>query len=435
MRRAASVAGVLILSTLPYATATAPADAATSTSQTCPDTASALPAVAASAAVPWAQTRLDLSRVWPLTRGDGVKVAVIDTGVDAGVPQLSGHVDAGADVIGTAGVGTLDCHGHGTAVAGIIAAQPAAGTGFAGVAPGARIIPVRQSIGDSDGTAGTLALAIRRAADLGSGVINTSLVSLTSTPELRAAVEYAQGRGAVIVAAAGNQQQSGDPRTYPAAYPGVIAVAATGPDDAVAQFSETGDYVAVAAPGVQVASLARGPGDVLVDGTSFAAPFVSGVVALVRAYHPGLSPEQVRHRIEVTADHPAGALPGAALGWGIVNPYSAVTAVLPEEGKAAKTAVVSPGSAPAGAFARRPAAISAGAAGFAAAAGGIVLAVWAAAAAGRKARRASGDEGEGGERISATAEPRRPGRPGRRRPPRDQRPARDGRTKELLVRR
>jgi subtilisin family serine protease len=150
---------------------------------------------------------------------------------------------------------------------------------------------------------------------------------------LDAAVAYAESRNALIVAAAANDAQSGNPRTYPASIPTVLAVGAVGPDDQRSAFSESGSFVDVAAPGSDVVGIGpRGPGQLTGSGTSYATAFVSGVAALLRAYRPGLTVAQVRHRIEVTADHPAGIVPNAQVGWGVVDPYAAVTAELPEEG-------------------------------------------------------------------------------------------------------
>src|SRR5262249_5702139 len=134
--------------------------------------------------------------------------------------------------------------------------------------------------------------------------------------------------------AAGNNAQAGDPPQYPAAYPGVLSVGAIAPDGTRAEFSQrTG--VSVVAPGKGLVGLRAGDrsnGLVGNDGTSFAAPFVAGVAALVMAYHPRLSADQVLRRIQATADHPAGPLPDRQFGWGVVNPLAAVTTILPEEG-------------------------------------------------------------------------------------------------------
>jgi membrane-anchored mycosin MYCP len=290
--------------------------------------------------VPWTDQRLEPERAWSLTKGQGVIVAVVDTGVDASVPQLVGRVLPGVDVVNGTGTANTDCLGHGTFVAGIIAAAPAAGTGVVGIAPGVTILPIRQANDRNDGTAETLAKSIVAAVNGGARVINISATSFLPNEDLRAAVNFAEGRDVVLVASASNEAQQGNPTPYPAAYPGVIAVGAVGREEQRSNFSEVGDYLDLTAPGVDIVSLSRGGRGHLMDsGTSYAAPFVSGVAALVRAYHPKLTAAQVKRRLELTADHPASTLPDPQMGWGVVNPYAAVTAVLPEEAGAHAAAV------------------------------------------------------------------------------------------------
>jgi type VII secretion-associated serine protease mycosin len=337
----------------------------------------------ASAALPqrsWAQDRLAVERVYPLTRGEGQQIAVVDSGVDGNHPQLRGHVSAGVDVLTGAHRADTDCVGHGTFVAGIIAAQPAPGVGFVGVAPGAVIVPIRET-NSTDVTGANLALAIQTASQLpGIRAINVSTTTAVDDPRVRVAVGAAQAADVVVVAAAGNDAQAGDPAKYPAAYPGVLSVGAIDSSGQRSQFSETVG-VSVVAPGQDLISTAAG-GTGLVSakgGTSFAAPYVTGVVALVRAYHPRLTAAQVIHRIQVTADHPPGPLPDPQYGWGVVDPYAAVTAVLPEEGAAAfsappATPLPPPAQTPAGGSSTRLAAVVALAA-LAIAGVGAVLAV------------------------------------------------------------
>jgi type VII secretion-associated serine protease mycosin len=325
IRPSVRVAAVLLTLTGTFLAAPFPADA---TAVAC-----TLPPTKLITDVPWAQQRLGFDRAWPITRGGGVSVAVVDTGVDGRQPFLAGHVLPGADVINGGGAADTDCLGHGTFVAGLIVGQPRPGVGFSGVAPDAVIFPVRQTNTGTDGTAQTLADGIRAAVDAGANVINVSITVGASSPALADAVQYALARNVVIVAAAGNDAQAGDPAQFPAAYPGVIAVGAVDSGGRRASFSETASDVSVVAPGVDLIGPGAG-GDGMVagqQGTSFAAPFVSGVAALVRAAHPELTAAQVKHRIEATADHPAAAVPDPQLGYGVVNPYNAVAEVLPEE--------------------------------------------------------------------------------------------------------
>jgi membrane-anchored mycosin MYCP len=290
------------------------------------------PSVEIERSVPWAQQRLSPERVWPMTRGAGVTVAVIDTGVDASAPQLRGRVFPGVDVVNGGGRADDDCFGHGTFVAGIIGADKQRGTGLAGVAPEVRILPIRQANSSSDGTALGMARGIVDAVDGGADVINISASSFFPSKALQDAVDYATANDTLIVTAASNEAEAGNPKAYPAAYPQVIAVGAIGRDGKRTDFSETGDFLSVVAPGQDIAGLSRkGSGHVQDSGTSYAAPFVAGVAALVRAYHPDLSAAQVKRRLELTADHPGTTLPDPAMGWGVVNPYAAVTTDLPEE--------------------------------------------------------------------------------------------------------
>jgi membrane-anchored mycosin MYCP len=282
--------------------------------------------------VPWTNQRLALPRVWELTKGQGVLVGVIDTGVDRTVPQLAGHVLPGTDVVDGTGQADTDCFGHGTFVAGIIAAQPKPGTGVAGVAPGATILPIRQANSSSDGTSAGLAQSIRLAADMGAKVVNISASSFFPDPELRAAVQYASAKDVLLVASASNEAQSGNPTAYPAAYPEVLAVGAVDQDGRRSQFSEVGPFLDLVAPGVNIVSLSRAaPGHLSDNGTSYATPFVTATAALVRAAHPKLTAPQVKRRLELTADHSATGTPDPQVGWGVVNPYHAVSAVLPQE--------------------------------------------------------------------------------------------------------
>jgi type VII secretion-associated serine protease mycosin len=314
----------------------------------CPGTS----AVAAPGATPWAQQALGFASVWRLTRGAGVTVAVVDSGVDAN-PQFGDRVTIGPDLaLSPTGSSPdaapdADCVGHGTSVASIIAAAPVPGVSFSGVAPAADILSVK--ITNSDTFPGSVAAqAIVAAVDDGAQVVNLSLATV-STPALAAAVRFAQASNVVVVAAAGNDSPDGATGPfYPAAYPGVLSVGAVGPDGARAGFSDTLTPVSVTAPGVSVTAAYPGvfpraynPAS---NGTSFATAFVSGVAALVRAAHPGLDQAQVVARITATANGSAG--PGT--GHGLINPVQAVTAILP------------PGPATSAAGAGRPAGVPAG---------------------------------------------------------------------------
>jgi type VII secretion-associated serine protease mycosin len=249
-------------------------------------------------------------------------------------------------VINGGGTASTDCDGHGTFVAGIIAGRQLPGFGFSGVAPEATILPIRQANSTSDGTAKSLANGIVTAVKDHAQVINVSIVTAQPALELAQAVQYALAHDVVVVAAAGNDFAQGNATQYPAGFPGVLAVGAVDATGQRASFSETGADIGVVAPGTNLLGPGAG-GQGLVTaagGTSFATPFVAGVAALVRAYHPQLTAAQVIHRIEATAEHPPGPLPSGSLGWGEVNPYAAVTAVLP--GEQGRTAPATPGRVP-----------------------------------------------------------------------------------------
>ncbi|WP_051468349.1 type VII secretion-associated serine protease mycosin [Actinomadura oligospora] len=290
----------------------------------------------------WAQERLAFERVWPLTRGGGVTVAVVDSGADVHHPMLDGRV-ASPDFVDLTGTGRRDCDGHGTGVAALIAGRDMAGhrVPLSGVAPDAHLVIVKQQNADQDDQGGDrLPRSIRAAVDAGARVVNVS-VRVADTPELRQAVQYALAHDAVVVAAAGNTKKKNgdDGPAYPASYPGVLSVAALGRDGSRDENSNLGSRVDVAAPGKDVYTAWTGDGyNLQAGGTSFSAAFVSGVVTLVRARHPALTPQQVIHRVVATADGNVGT----ATGRGMVDPLQAVTAVLPEEtsgGPAAKPPV------------------------------------------------------------------------------------------------
>ncbi|MET9878426.1 type VII secretion-associated serine protease mycosin [Actinacidiphila glaucinigra] len=279
---------------------------------------------------PWSLQRIVLDQLWKDTQGLGVVVAVIDTGVDKGNRQLATAIKfgGGLDLIdGKKGDGTNDPVGHGTKVAGIIAARPAKDTGFVGIAPRASILAIRQNDNQGGGTVRTMVKAIRHAADQGAKVINISQDTATAMPPdsaLEQAVEYAKDRDALIVASAGNDGASGEVKlTYPASYDGVLAVGASDRDNARANFSQPGPFVGVAAPGVDMVSTVPFGGHCIDQGTSFSAPYVAGVAALIRAKHPDWTYRQVITQIEQTADR---GKPGRDdfVGWGVIDPVAAV---------------------------------------------------------------------------------------------------------------
>ena len=235
---------------------------------------------------------------WDLSTGSpAVTIAVIDTGVDLGHPDLSAKIVGGYDFV-NGDNSAQDDNGHGTHVAGIAAAITNNGTGVAGVSWGAHIMPIKVLNSAGNGTFADVAAGIAWAADHGAQVINLSLGGSSSSSVLQSAVDYAYGKGVVIVAAAGNSGINFV--LYPARYPNVIAVAATNSTNAHAGFSNFGPEVDLAAPGVFILSTLPGSYGYL-SGTSMSAPFVSGLAAILRGI-PGIgSPAAIAYDMESTA--------------------------------------------------------------------------------------------------------------------------------------
>ncbi|MEU2118225.1 type VII secretion-associated serine protease mycosin [Streptomyces sp. NPDC016459] len=290
----------------------------------------------------WGLEALHTTEAWRTTEGEGVTVAVLDTGVDAEHPDLEGSVLPGRDLIGFgASRGDRAWARHGTAMAGIIAGHGHGhdgGDGVLGIAPDAKILPVRVILEGTDKardkarkTRGTaLAEGIRWAADHGADVINLSLGddSKSAHPDAGedAAVQYALAKGVSVVASAGNGGEKGDHISYPAAYPGVIAVTAVDRYGTHASFSTRRWYATVSAPGVDIAIADPDRRYYEGWGTSAAAAFASGAVALVRAAHPGLTPAQVKRLLIDTArNRPKGGRSDAR-GYGTVDPAAAIEA-------------------------------------------------------------------------------------------------------------
>lgn len=290
----------------------------------------------------WGLEALHTEQIWPTTKGHGVTVAVLDTGVDDSHPDLEGNVLTGKDLVGFgASRGQDHWAEHGSAMAGIIAAHghgPGSADGVMGVAPEARILPVRVILEDEDPqrpkagrTRGdALAEGIRWAADHGADVINLSLGddSASARPQAAqdAAVQYALKKNVVVVASAGNGGEKGDHVSYPAAYPGVIAVTAVDRYGERAPFSTRRWYATVSAPGDDVVTLNPDRRYYEGWGTSAAAAFASGAVALLRSAHPGLPPDQVKDLLEDTAADPPGNGRDDARGFGTIDPAAALKA-------------------------------------------------------------------------------------------------------------
>lgn len=252
----------------------------------------------------------------PGIMGEGIEIAVLDTGIDLGHPDLKANVRGGVDLVNRDDV-PQDDNGHGTGVAGILAAAQD-GRGLIGVAPGIKLWAVKMLRYDEQGSIADLIRGIEWAVDQGVEIINMSLGTNEDNPALHEAIKAAYARGVLLVAASGNQ---GDRVLYPAAYPEVIAVAATDKRDRRAWFSNMGPQVELAAPGAELLTTGLEGGYQVVNGTSFAVPHVTGTAALLFA--TGLRDAQaVRQRLAQSAEDLGLSL--SAQGYGLVDAERAV---------------------------------------------------------------------------------------------------------------
>ncbi|MFG1605281.1 S8 family serine peptidase [Actinoplanes sp. NPDC049265] len=280
----------------------------------------------------WAALRLAADQAWPQSRGKGQLVAIVDSGVDGSLPQLAGHVAVGTDIVGGSGRGDTDCLGSGTAMAGLIVAQANQGSGVAGMAPDATVMPVRVTAKDGKARASDSAAGIGSAVSEGATVIALGAYVDLTDPEVAKAANQAIEKGVVVVAGAALSSVPVNTKADVSA--GVLRVGGIGVDGQAAADYRSGG-VHVVAPGVNVSSVGiTGTGAIAVSGTSYAVGFVAGEAALIRSAYPDLSADQVAHRIQVTSDKVRDVQPDGRYGWGLINPAVSVTKVLPEEAAA-----------------------------------------------------------------------------------------------------
>ncbi|MEU3453076.1 type VII secretion-associated serine protease mycosin [Micromonospora sp. NPDC006766] len=284
----------------------------------------------------WQLEVLRAKTAWRTSTGRGVVVAVIDSGVDGSHPDLVGQVLPGIDLVSPDGADGPDPVGHGTTVAGLIAGRADDDRGVVGLAPDARILPVR--VLDEENRyddALIVAKGVRWAVDNGARVINLSLGGSGDSLALAAALDYAFARDVVVVACTGNLATSSSPRVwYPAREPGVVAVAGLERDtDNLWSGSITGAETVLTAPATALYGARPPAGYWRVQGTSFAAPLVAATAALIRARYPQMSAGDVINRMISTARHLGPAGRNDRFGYGMVDPVAALTTDVPPMGR------------------------------------------------------------------------------------------------------
>jgi type VII secretion-associated serine protease mycosin len=287
------------------------------------------PGTAAADSQQWHLDFLHVSQAQLISQGAGVVVAVIDSGVDGAHPDLAGSVLPGEDLgaVPASSDGRVDLDGHGTGMAGLIAAHGQ----VLGIAPQAKILPVRvvDDPSDTTGLGRSIGAGIDFAVDHGASVISVSVGEPEGDPTEAEAVKRAIANNVVVVAAAGNRT-AGPKTVYPAAYPGVVTVVGVDQQGNHADISVVSPQAVLAAPAVQIYStnsrFVVGGGYRLGTGTSDAAAIVSGVAALVRSKFPSMSAADVVVRLEATADDKGPPGRDSEYGYGIVDPVKALTA-------------------------------------------------------------------------------------------------------------
>jgi len=285
----------------------------------------------------WGMIKVEAPQAWEVTTGSiDVNIAILDTGIDLGHPDLASKVKASINFTGSATA--TDYYGHGTHVAGIAAASTNNGIGVAGLGYNSTLMNVKVLGDDGSGYYSWIAQGVTWAADNGAEVINLSLGGSSPSLTLESAVNYAWGKGVVVVAAAGNSGSSAP--FYPAYYTNSVAVAATDASDSLPSWSNRGDWVDVAAPGVSIYSTLKDNGYGYKTGTSMASPHTAGLAALLFSVVAdfngnGLLNDEVRSRIEANCDD----IGLSGVGSGRINAYKAVSGLSPATGSIAGTVI------------------------------------------------------------------------------------------------
>lgn len=275
----------------------------------------------------WHLRQIGSSLAWTVTTGSAaVVVAVIDSGVYGQHPDLASKIVPGWNFV-KGNADTSDVLGHGTAVAGTVAAATNNGIGVAGVNWASRVMPLVAVDPDDFAAYSDIAAAIQYAVDRGVRVINVSIGGTNSSSTLQKAVDYAWNKGALVFASAMNSSVS-DPY-YPAACVHAVAVSATDSNDHLASFSNFGSWITLSAPGTNILTTMNGGGYGYWSGTSFASPIAAGVAALILAANPALTNDAVLALMKNTADRVGAQEFNTYFGWGRVNAYRAVLAAEP----------------------------------------------------------------------------------------------------------
>jgi thermitase len=270
----------------------------------------------------WGPRDINAPLAWNITLGSpGVIIAIVDTGVDYNHPDIAANYYAGGYDFINNDADPMDDAGHGTHVAGIAAAVTNNGVGVAGISQSG-ILAEKVLSASGSGSYSAVANGITHAANKGAKVISMSLGGGFKSTTLQNAVNYAWNKGAILVAAAGNENSG--KISYPAAFPNVIAVSALNPDDSFAYYSNHGKKIELAAPGTSVYSTYFGGAYATMSGTSMATPFVSGSAALVLSKNSGLTNQQVRNILDNSAVDLGASGRDVYFGYGKVNPYGAL---------------------------------------------------------------------------------------------------------------
>ncbi|MFG2762350.1 S8 family serine peptidase [Streptomyces rubiginosohelvolus] len=287
----------------------------------------AQPAAADTQSKQWHLGAMQAEDMWKVTTGEGIKVAVVDTGVNPSTPSLQGQVLKGVDATGAPGDETDDYEGHGTTMAELIAGTGKGG-GLKGLAPGAKIIPLRIAVDEFQeehlSSIQDVANAIRAAADSDAQIISMSFSSRHTTPQDREAIKYAQSKGKLLFASVGNKGHKENERGYPAAYPQVVGVASADRKGKVSFYSQHAGTVDVASPGSDVPSWCDNSFKSYCDGdggTSAATAIASASAALVWSLHPEWTANQVLNVLLDTAGRDwEDGVRSEYLGHGLIRP-------------------------------------------------------------------------------------------------------------------